>query len=555
MRFAVTRAFIIVAAFALTSLPLATPAQAAPAIDAAGAATLKTVVDDALGFYLDMQKKTGEGLTLSGPVEVVPKGSYYEVKIPGAAMVSETATMTIGTVMVNATPEDDGDYRASIAVPRQMVMKDTAGDERMVIDLGSQKFSGVFTPALGLFSKAEASYDNVTATITPKSEQPPADGNESTKESAKSSKAEPVTITLGSVSSALNMQRDGDLWSGPQTTTIRNAALAFGDGKASKLTIGELIAAVSYNKIDLGAGKKLRDQLRQSLQENGNLSLETLQKTISTTMGGMVGMPESGTSAFTLSDLTLDIPPAPGAANAHPFSLRLARVASNSTMAGMKGDDGTLTSKSTLTGMSMTGFSGPLAGIVPSEAAVNITAAKVPFKSIMNTLGAAVNDVMATQTAADGTSNTSAAADAQAKQQAQEALAALPALLAQAGTTVTVNDTYVTSPDLNSKLDGVLTAVSGAPYIFAGKTTLVLAGMDELIAKLQQQSQTANDPRAAGYAQMLIIMQLSGQLSKTPDGKSQRTYALELTPDGNVKLNGADMKALIPAADAKPATP
>ena len=85
--------------------------------------------------------------------------------------------------------------------------------------------------------------------------------------------------------------------------------------------------------------------------------------------------------------------------------------------------------------------------------------------------------------------------------------------------------------------------------------TLTMTGMDELIAKLQQSSNS--NPKAAGYAQMLIIMQLSGQLSKTADGKSQRTYALELTQDGKVTLNGADMKAMIPAmtAPAKSAPP
>lgn len=528
MRFAILRGFMV-AAFTFASLLPASYAQAAPAIDDAGAATLKAVVEDALSFYTDMHAKTGEGLSLSGPIVVTPKGSYYEVQIPGAAMTSDATVMNIGTVMINATPEDDGDYRASIAVPKQMVMKDSAGVERMVIDIGNQKFAGIFNPALGIFNKADASYDNVTATVTPKSDD---------KE-----KINPVTITLGNVTSSMDMTKDGDVWSGPQSTNIRNATMKFGEDKGSTLTIGELIAAVSYNKVDLAAGKKMRDQLIESMKSNGDITPETMQKLVDNGVGAMAALPESATSAFTLTDLALDIPAKKDTANAQPFNLRLPHVSSTSTLNGMKTDDGMLTSKSTLNGLTVSGFSGPLSGIIPSEAAFNIVAAKVPFKSIMANLGNALESVVDAQSGPDG--NTQAAQD-QAKLHAQQALATMPALLAQAGTTLTINDTFIKSSDLDTTLDGALTAVSTSPYIFAGKATLMLKGMDELITKLQEASRTTNNPQAAGYAQMLIIMQLSGQLSQSADGKSQRTYALELMPDGNVKLNGADMKALMP---------
>lgn len=537
MRSVFIRGFVI-AAFALATLLPAAPASAAPAIDDAGAATLKAVVEDTLSFYLDVQKKTGEGLKLSGPVEVAPKGSYYEVKIPGVAMTNATATMDIGTVMINATPEDDGDYRASIAVPNQMVMKDTNGGERMVINLGSQKFSGIFNPALGMFSQADGAYENVVANINPKTE-----GDK---------KTDPVTITLGSIASKIAMEKDGDAWSGPQTTTVRNSSIEFGDNKASKLSIGELIAAVSYNKIDLAAGKKLRDQLRQSLQNSGDMPTQDLQSLVDSSMGNMAVMPESGTSNFTMTNLALDVPAAASTPGAQPISLRLASVTNNSTLDGMKTDAGTLTAKTLINGLSLTGHDGPLVGLIPSEAAFNVTATKVPFKSGAANISSAINNAIEAQAGPDGKS---AVAEAQAKMFMQQAIASLPELMAKAGTTITVNDTYTTATDLSSTLNGALTAVSGAPYIFAGKTTLVLKGMDELIAKLQEMSRTSNNPRAAGYAQMLIFMQLSGQLSKTPDGKSQRTYELELTPDGKVMLNGADMKAMMPKTATPPAAP
>ncbi len=543
MRSFFIRGFMVAAFAATTLLPLA-PARAAPAIDDAGAATLKAVVDETLGFYIDLKQKTGQGLALSGPVEVTPKGSYYEVKIPGAAITNDSATMDLGTVMINATPEDDGDYRASIAVPSQMTMKDNDGGERMVITLGSQKFSGIFNPALGAFVQADAAYDNVVANITPKDD--PTDKK----------KSDPVTITLGSIASKIAMTRDGDTWSGPQTTTVRNALLEFGDNKASKLSIGEMIAAVSYNKADMAGAKKLRDDLRQSMQDTGDVPARELQKLVEATMGGMTAVPESGTSNFTMTNLALDVPAAKATAGAQPTSVRLARLGSSSTFDGVKTDAGALTSKTTLTGLALTGHEGPLLGLIPSEASFNIAAANVPFKSAMSNFSTAINSAIEAQSGPDGNSAT---AEAQAKLHMEQAVASLPELLAKAGTTITISDTYTTASDLSSTLNGALTATSGAPYIFAGKTTLTLKGIDELIAKLQEMSRTSNNPRAAGYAQMLIIMQLSGQLSKAADGKSERTYAFELTPDGKVLLNGADMKAMIPKGSAPaapaPATP
>jgi hypothetical protein len=66
---------------------------------------------------------------------------------------------------------------------------------------------------------------------------------------------------------------------------------------------------------------------------------------------------------------------------------------------------------------------------------------------------------------------------------------------------------------------------------------------------------------------------LMGQLEKSADGKSTRKYKVELTPEGSILLNGADMTALrsvagggktpapvqnatpVPAPETKPAPP
>jgi hypothetical protein len=180
----------------------------------------------------------------------------------------------------------------------------------------------------------------------------------------------------------------------------------------------------------------------------------------------------------------------------------------------------------------------------------------------MRERSSSISAIAAFLTAIDNTleAQTAASSDAEAKAQGrlylQQALASLPPLFAKAGTSFTVSDSYTRAPDLSSTLAGKLDAAAGAPFGFLGHMTLSLTGMDELIAKLQETARVSGDPKAAGFAQMLILAQLSGQADKAPDGKSRRTYALELKPDG-ITLNGVDMRAMLPGTPGAPpsATP
>lgn len=527
---------------AAAMLVLAAPAIAAEATPE-GAIAAKAMVEEALAFHVDMAKKTGEGLQVGGPIEATPKGSYYEVKVPDVTLKSGTSTMNIGTIMINATPADGGDYKLSMAVPARMAMVAEDKSEPIVITLGSQKFSGLWRPSLGMFTEASGEYGNVTATLTPPKNPPAKDAKQPDMP------ADPVTITLGTVNSSINMQPDGsDLWSGPQSTSVSNAVMDFGPNKQSHLTIDKLDAAVTYKKVNLAATKKMRDQLRQQLDANGTLSPDAVRSMLAATGNGADAVPEATDSQFALSNLALTLPPQKkpdGTADA-PVTIRIAGITSHSNASGMKSDDGAAAMVTKANGISVAGPTGPLSGLVPTEASVNIATAAVPFKSLLDVFAKAFDGAMDAQ-AANADPAKAEAARAAASAQMNQAIAQIPPLLAKAGTTVTVTDTFFHAPDLLSTLDGGLKATSGAPFIFTGKLTFTLTGMDELIGKLQAVSKDNANPQAAGYAQMLILMQMSGQLDKAPDGRSRRTYALELRPDGGVLLNGADMKAVMPA--------
>ena len=74
-----------------------------------------------------------------------------------------------------------------------------------------------------------------------------------------------------------------------------------------------------------------------------------------------------------------------------------------------------------------------------------------------------------------------------------------------------------------------------------GSITLLITGLDELIVKLQGLAQSATgDPKLMSMAQGLGMLQMMGDASKAADGRSQRTYKLDVSPEGKVMLNGKD---------------
>ncbi len=528
-------------------LGLAAPANPvyAQVIDAAGAAQVKQAVDDALSYYLMAGEKQGQGLAFRGPVEVTPKSGYYEVRIPDVKLGNDTDSLTVGTVVLNVTPDANGDYRTSIALPQQMSMKDKDGTERMTITLGQQKFSGIWRPALNLFTQAVADYGDIAVKIIP------------TPGAADS--GSPVTITIGSMKTQIAMQPDGEMWSGPQSTSVADVAFAFGANATNRVTLDKMDVVANYKKIDLSLHKKLREELKRHMGTSGKeLSPEAVRAVMQSTFSNLQSLPENVETRLNLAGLDINLAKQDGGAATDaspatpargPLNLRLESGSSESNLIGLKSDNGTGTAKWRLQGLSVQGMDGPMTGAIPNEVSLNMTAGSVPFKSALEAILNATENALTAQSEAQS----AAEAKAQSRLYVQQALSTLPTLLAKAGTTFGISDTYMQAPDLSSSLDGQLKAVETSPYAFAGTMTLTMTGMDELITKLQEMARTSANPRAAGWAQMLIMMQLSGQQDTTAEGKSRRTYAIELKPDGAISLNGADLGGILPRGATPPA--
>jgi hypothetical protein len=198
---------------------------------------------------------------------------------------------------------------------------------------------------------------------------------------------------------------------------------------------------------------------------------------------------------------------------------------------------------------------------MPQSGNIEIMLDSLPMKALGNSFTAMVRQAVDSSLAAEQAAGTvyQAKANADLQQQAAMSLMAMPQLLVNAGSTLTVANTFLNAPDLSSVLEGKFTASATSPMMATGAMTLTLKGLDEAVRKLQALAQKPDaNPRTAGIAQALAIMQLQGQLGQGADGSSNRSYKLEITPDGKALLNGVDIGMMmggLGGAGAQPQAP
>jgi hypothetical protein len=129
--------------------------------------------------------------------------------------------------------------------------------------------------------------------------------------------------------------------------------------------------------------------------------------------------------------------------------------------------------------------------------------------------------------------------------------AQLPALLAEAGSTLSLAGTGFGNVHYNAALDGLFTAVPASPLHAVGKAHAEVTGFPYIIDTLTEAANAPSLPpparaRAQQHLSGLTVLQMVGQQKG-----DARVYDIELTPEGKALLNGTDMSVLFGAAKAR----
>jgi len=125
----------------------------------------------------------------------------------------------------------------------------------------------------------------------------------------------------------------------------------------------------------------------------------------------------------------------------------------------------------------------------------------------------------------------------------------LIAAMAQMGTTLRIAPIEAAAAAVGGALNGTITADARSPFQATASGDLVVRGLDVVQRELGAQSQGRGGDSPAAVVAVLSAL---GQQGTGPDGQPVRTYRIELTPEGQLVLNGADMTSLLGAAGRRP---
>ena len=128
-------------------------------------------------------------------------------------------------------------------------------------------------------------------------------------------------------------------------------------------------------------------------------------------------------------------------------------------------------------------------------------------------------------------------------------MAGVPQVMQAAGVTINLHDLSSGNTIYSGVATGALNCDAKATKIFTGKARAEIAGLDRLTAALGAQLKDPQVPDAnkqgiQQIAGVVAMMQVFGQQGANKAGQPVRSYDFELTQQGQILLNGADINTL-----------
>lgn len=518
--------FAVMAFMLLAVQPAAV--QAAPPVNEAGAAEIKKIIEDMSAFHLMVSERTGEGFYINGPITVVPKGDYYEARLPDTrAKALGIGELAIGTIVINISyGKKDTEYLVSMALPSPMVFT-TAEGGTSEVRLGKQRFAGAWEKELMTFTRIDADYGDLVMTTTGE---------------------RPFALTMEKIGILLNLSRNDDgTWSGPNDVSFNNMQLIVPETATTgefSVKVASLMATGTYDEVNI----KRTQELRQAIQEAIAAVDDPYEADISDVTKDILSSSESmfnGVfSKSELKDLAIVVNPTPNKPESKQKSFTLASLSSVVSIEGLKSNRGNMSFLMGFKDLNVDlGEASEATNYIPTELNMEFYLDSLPMTDLKRTFNGVLESLF--QTITEDEAAVAGGARPQPKQfqksQVMAAAMAVPQMLSAAGTRFSIKNTYINTPSVDSKLDGNFTANEAARYVAIGDMTLVLTGLDEMIMKLQTSSDSRMAQKAMGGLSML---QLMGQQDTGEGGKSTRTYKLQVTGEGKITLNGNDLSGM-----------
>ncbi len=508
--------------FCLLAL-LSAPAAAQAPINDAGQQALKAQIQSFLDKQKNARQLSGGALTTEGEIIIEQADTYYAVTLPDIAITDDSGqTADIGIIAINAVPDKTpGHWKLSISMPTPITWKNAAGTPIRRLDIGGQKMSGTWNDSLSGFTTLDATYDNLRVTDMLRQKT--------------------YSVSKATVTNRLSETSPG-IWSGTIGAALTGlsgvGANGTGNSKADSLSI-------TMDVRDLSAAKQqqMRERLGAFAENTNPKDLETMSPAGQLALYNMVVdvMRSAGSGVGVKMDVknfAADIP-AIGGLPARQSTMKSGALDLNLT--GLDTGKVTLVIKSLIDDRVSPAAHKADAGLIPSDLNLNMTVNNLPFEELVKI----------------GQDSIKAAGKGGAAKQFAgiQAMISLPQVLSAAGANVVITDSTFANPTYDAKVGGTMKADTQSGAGAVGRMKAEVSGLDAVIANLQGRMNTSKDAaqkaRLQKTIQNLTVFNLAGQAEKRGD-KTVKIYDFELTPQGQMMLNGSDLSLLTGVTAGKP---
>ncbi|WP_391348037.1 hypothetical protein [Azospirillum sp. A23] len=501
------------------------PAQAAPAVDDAGAKALAASLKKDLPRWFPPPAEDGEGIGFEweGEPTVKPAGDHYDVALPRlSAEDAEGTLFDIGTILLAVTPKDDSQYGVSITLPSAMKVQNLDDNDEYVdaatITIGKQSFTSTWSGALETLLTVDGAFNDLAVTAAG------GKGKVSIATMTMVQDLKPETGTGGAT-----------LWSGP-------AAFAFGglsvqdDKNKELMKIGGVTTEATYSRVDLTKVSALQKLSEQTAAKGVAPTSSELLPKLQGMFGGISG-------AMRLSNLSF-VNPEDGTAVA------LGHLAFRSGLTDLDQAMSTVSMGIEARDFTMTPSPAPVA-FTPRAFEMKLSVAKLPNSALWKAFTELAKSAEAEE-APPAKKGAKAKAAAPASPSADVVMQQAMAAMGEAGTELRIDALNLDTPATAATATGAVKVATQAAFGVTGGATVLLRGIDAAVKAMQPAPGAKPDKETQDLLAGLAMVQALGQAGKDDTGADTRTYKIDITEAGQLLLNGADMTALL-AGGSEPA--
>lgn len=478
---------------------------------------LENVFRDLLERQAEEAESRNAKLVTEGDIMVEDAGSYYAVTLPHISLeYPEGGRFEIGIIAINAIPGEDKTIKMTVALPTPMTAFNPDGEAVMAASIGRQNLSGIWHEDMRSFTKLKAKYSDIrmqsledsTAVLMPKAE---------------------AVINLE--------QNEGGNWSGPLTLDIRELQ-TFSETGEAVATFGHIGLNSSVFDYSLDTVMKHEDNMRaltESLQsgDSPSTSSQHITAIYKLVTDVMMNAWDGFENTITVSDMDINVP---AKGNEPAEHVTLDQGGFSFDMTGFRDNNVAMRIAFSYEGLSVEPVPEDFSATTPTDMNFDFNITNVPFSEIVG-LGETTIDA--------GTKNPQ-----MAQMIGLQALMSIPQLITEAGTKLSIDNSYAGNESYNVLVNGALTADLKAALGATGESTIEVRGLETLIDAYKAQ---LDDPDITEAEEKVIkdnlkkisTLQLIGQQAEDDQGRAIRSYKFELGQDGKATLNGTNVQDIM----------